>query len=530
MYPLYFISPYIHQQFYLPHVPGTLYSHDVGNVVPPTNVYSYSQLLSYSMVNTALSMQYFSAPFYYYAPIMPNYMSINDSSMLSATRTHNEDRSEKLNSEHQDLDSSKLPTNFKHLKISLPPELQQDKEFHKALAHDLNEGSITPKVLTKRVYDHVDLEAVKISVNHHQQELERCQGSMNASKFGFGEVASFMNSQLSRQQGVPSTNKALELKSSQAGAMIKKLDAYKTDESKFHVSKKWFFVEQSERGINRYGIDSHFCKDLLPSNIDAAETSHSHNSSSTQTNTEMPTTQKILCPAELFVIRKALSSLAEVDKGVVLVDIFGRDTHGNIKLDLKREDNAEVHTVVLYKESTKVTVLDPINGGASRHVVLDINEILCQADVYLSLSSLNKLQKFYQRPKEKKTGMANDNFRDCVDIAYKLATIIQNLGFPATPTETKGFTNWNPLLQITNNPTYHYHLSNEFKTYAIRARQSSDDAVRDNFNTQVERLYDLEQKGTVDVVSGRYGVLTSNIDALQMIDKLNLIGEASDSV
>ena len=406
----------------------------------------------------------------------------------------NEQNSNNMRTNMKQIEQSQLPERYKNLKVFIPDELEKQSEFQDSLYKDLDAGSITPTVLKERFYDTIDLERAKESVELQHAELMRLQSALEDSTTGFGKVSDSMHRPLTKQKDAPALWKALALQKELTTMMAKKLEKYVEEYEFSSTPQKWFFIEENTEGIKRYGIDPIFCKEVLPkdSKQDIDDQSSTQDGKSS-TSKQQSTTKKILHPIEVFLLSEALKSLPN-DKGVVLVDIFERDNRsGKVNPDKKVQNVPLVHTIILYKEAEQITILDPTNSKSSKHLAIDINEILWQINNYFNLSSepSSQGQQYYQSPGPN-TGPHPNQFRDCVDIAYKLATIIMKSGFPDTPENVKELTIWDPILQITNNPSYNELLTQDFKENALRIRQTSNEECRKKFNEQLERISNLE--------------------------------------
>lgn len=102
----------------------------------------------------------------------------------------------------------------------------------------------------------------------------------------------------------------------------------------------------------------------------------------------------------------------------ILIDLFPRGTKPNDKgmINIPKDDEpVDTHTVVLYNTGKKILIIDPNNPQFSAHLA-NFNPLVLEATY-----TPNNLYKIYSRPEGSKTGFASDKFRDCIDIAVKLA-------------------------------------------------------------------------------------------------------------
>lgn len=114
---------------------------------------------------------------------------------------------------------------------------------------------------------------------------------------------------------------------------------------------------------------------------------------------------------EALIAEKALNYLKENKLKTVLVDVFERDKSGIVS-------SLETHTAVLYNNVTndKVFVIDPSNPQFSSHI----------ANFHTSIQvDYSDKMKIYQPPEKANEkgliGPKADQWRDCVDIAVKIA-------------------------------------------------------------------------------------------------------------
>jgi hypothetical protein len=120
-----------------------------------------------------------------------------------------------------------------------------------------------------------------------------------------------------------------------------------------------------------------------------------------------------LTVTEEELITLALEFFQLTNSKTLLVDIFVRDQEF-VKFN---EEKTETHTILLYNTGNKILVIDPSNPQFSWPLANFDKEII-------QCSQNNKL-KIYT-PTGKPTGYHNDAFRDCVDIAVKIAFALNN--------------------------------------------------------------------------------------------------------
>lgn len=178
-------------------------------------------------------------------------------------------------------------------------------------------------------------------------------------------------------------------------------------------------------------------------------------------------------------LENSISYLLKTKQKTVVVDIFARD-QGQIKND---KGFVELHSVVLVRSNEKIYVIDPSNFSFSCHLSN------FDKDLIVTRYSTDKI---YEPPSGTKseigkklvneydsvTGPSKNQYRDCIDIAVKLA-----LGLSAK----EGF-NFDNIIEldvaqeITNNPEINLNLPFDQNTVS-RIRQASNDILRKYINS-----------------------------------------------
>lgn len=126
----------------------------------------------------------------------------------------------------------------------------------------------------------------------------------------------------------------------------------------------------------------------------------------------------------------AIKYFVDQKKKVVLVDTFPRALKADSKSKLKLGDieipspiePLATHTVILYKNSRgDILVIDPNNPKFSGH--LQHIKVIGQQNFLVS-NSPSDMHKIYAPKPNTKTGPTKDLYRDCVDLAVKLAALL----------------------------------------------------------------------------------------------------------
>jgi len=116
-----------------------------------------------------------------------------------------------------------------------------------------------------------------------------------------------------------------------------------------------------------------------------------------------------LIGVEKELMQTAIDFLVNDKQKTVLVDVFERAKEKTGLIDITK-----THTVVLYNTGSKILVIDPNNPQFSSHLANFSGQIE-------TTCTPNNLYKIYSRPDKTETGYAKELWRDCVDIAVKLA-------------------------------------------------------------------------------------------------------------
>jgi len=184
--------------------------------------------------------------------------------------------------------------------------------------------------------------------------------------------------------------------------------------------------------------------------------------------------KKILTEVEFVNTNMAIDYLKNGAKAV-LVDIFDRDADYNVKMDIETS-LYKTHTVVLYEKSGKYLVIDPSNATFS-YALAGAHE-----DIRLCFS--NKLQIY--KP-EGITGSKQNQFRDCIDIAVKLAfnlilnsklgfddIVVKELGGNIGYIDFQSIKENTSIKEITNQKVMYSKLPKAVESYPMRVKQSSE--------------------------------------------------------
>ena len=184
-----------------------------------------------------------------------------------------------------------------------------------------------------------------------------------------------------------------------------------------------------------------------------------------------------LHPLEVLLIKDAIGHLSKNNDNTVLVDIFARESDGKIKL---QEFKPETHTIVLYNNKKELLVIDPSNSDFSKHLASNTNKMLISGafggNVDILVSS--KQLRIYEPVDKNKVGPNPDQFRDCIDIAVKLAFGLNKF---KGKVDVKDMTSLDIVKQVTNSDDMNEYLPDLKETNTLRIKQASDELIRKKF-------------------------------------------------
>ncbi|MDF2965716.1 MAG: hypothetical protein K0Q51_1104 [Rickettsiaceae bacterium] len=208
----------------------------------------------------------------------------------------------------------------------------------------------------------------------------------------------------------------------------------------------------------------------------------------------------LLHPLEINLLKDAINYL-EMHK-VVLVDIFARDM-GIIKL--QENKLPEIHTIVVYKNnnytnlnslnndsistSNQYIIIDPSNTEFSKHLTYNSERIFGYESTKQFIVPTEKL-KIYLPLKEIGVGPSQDQFRDCIDIAVKLAFGLSKQEEIIDPRKVELL----PAVQeVTNQASIDKSIISILERLPFRVKQASSDDIRSK-TVKVMREIDMLKK------------------------------------
>jgi hypothetical protein len=143
---------------------------------------------------------------------------------------------------------------------------------------------------------------------------------------------------------------------------------------------------------------------------------------------------------------------------------------------VKWQDNSlpETHTVVLFKNSEKqFIIIDPSNSSFSKH--LSTNTKLISDE--LEILTLQKELRIYEQDKQVGTGPSASQYRDCIDIAVKIAFGLNKI----QELDINKIEQTITVQEVTNQKEINENIVLA-KEVITRIRQASDSDIREKFN------------------------------------------------
>jgi hypothetical protein len=276
--------------------------------------------------------------------------------------------------------------------------------------------------------------------------------------------------------------KIVEKQVTKENSMLQKEES----DSKFYVDE----YQYKENAVIRFGINK-YCNGLKEAldihNLKQIEISGKK--LETLSNISQETKYKEfsgliqLTTLEQEILTYAITYLKGNSIKTTLVDLFPRGTKTSDKgmINIPKDDEpVDTHTVVLYNTGKKILIIDPNNPQFSAHLA-NFDPLVLEATY-----TPNNLYKIYSRPEGSKTGFASDKFRDCIDIAVKLAFGLNS--------DVSSYEN---LLDLIKSQTVKFITNNtgidkffpDIKNITLRSKQSSDLEIVKNKNKIFEILW-----------------------------------------
>lgn len=166
--------------------------------------------------------------------------------------------------------------------------------------------------------------------------------------------------------------------------------------------------------VNRYAINEDLCNNLIGTY--AGQKLHPIEAVLFTSALDELNTKK---SAEAF----AQNQIEGYPNNVVVVDVFKRDSDGNIAQD-KKTGTAETHSVVLWKKKdNEIVLIDPSNTAFTKYLVGPLEALTSNKCQFTTpADKVVKGLKIYD-PEQAEPGRGQNDPRDCVDIAVKIGFV-----------------------------------------------------------------------------------------------------------
>lgn len=217
-----------------------------------------------------------------------------------------------------------------------------------------------------------------------------------------------------------------------------------------------------------------------------------------------------LTKIELEILLKSIEFLKNNNVKTVIIDIFARANkdgqyEGDHKLsgkkyntgDIKyeKDGNIETHSVVLFKHNNKYLVIDPSNAEFSNILIAGHDDVsVC----------LSKKFQVYKPDDNNNIGPSSEQWRDCIDIAVKLAFNINTSKHDIKINkfgiiEYDSLKNDQSIQEVSNNPTLYKKIPDELIYNFVRAKQTSDIKYQ-KLLSEALKLYVFVKEKTINLI------------------------------
>lgn len=208
------------------------------------------------------------------------------------------------------------------------------------------------------------------------------------------------------------------------------------------LEQNWFMDEYcaGNHKVLRYALDPRYINVDLTQHMvlneetktidlksQVSESSKSGSTSSKYTLNEVRAVE--LHSIEKMLLQRAIDYLLSGSDRTVLLDIFARDK-GTVKM--VNNNQCEIHTILLYKNpidergTHEVLVIDPSNFMFSSHLANESNGL--HNEGLSKIVTLHKRIEIYKPKNNENVGPNGGQYRDCIDIAVKLAFMLDKAG------------------------------------------------------------------------------------------------------
>lgn len=379
------------------------------------------------------------------------------------------------------------------IKTNDPIVLDPSSEFSQQIYEQTNSYSITPTTFQSRTFfaagtDFDIKKIVKYERKNVGDSITKVESDIKKFKNYQGNLISLLEQITCAVQDSETPNIAKDiLDKLTTNINLEPLKSYLAELEKFQefLSKielltfedlyKYGDDEVSRFGINTANMNPKQSIDLASIYTPAIAKQASEKSKKSSTSSKKSEAVKTLTPLEVCLLRKAIEHLKT--NQTVLVDIFDKNDNGSIKLD--EEQKLKIHTVVLYRnpaDESQVFVIDPSNSTFSKHLSVNSLRLFGAIIPDIKIKTSSTELKIYSPPEGASVGPEPYQYRDCIDIAVKIAFGLNHESI----TDIRYITSSRVVSSITNQRDITENLFFRPEDVVARIRQASDPNIREH--------------------------------------------------
>lgn len=367
--------------------------------------------------------------------------------------------------------------------------LQEDDPQALKIFGETDKYSITPTTFKSRAFEskvNIDLKEKILTIKHKLQETQEALNTKISKIIQPLEedVAAKFITQAQKQEllGKESLYLLYKNRESELNQYQDKIEIITPLEYPDLSIFSDIYSNNSGNTVFRYGLNSSVLVDTVKSYNTALQQKVSALSQKSGKSNKPELPKTILHPLEIITTIKAISFMVE-EKKTALIDIFARDDKEQIQFDIKTK-LPETHTIVLYKNNdNNIIVIDPSNSTFSKYLASEMSNLLVSGKLMdQTLRVPTNEIKIYTPSKN--IGPNPDQYRDCIDIAAKIAF---GLNKNADPIDISKIIELPTIKEITNQKLINEAFITDYG--AARLRQASNDKIRNVTDKIMNKLY-----------------------------------------
>lgn len=366
--------------------------------------------------------------------------------------------------------------------------LKENEELALKIYEETDKYSITPTTFkARKILSDKNLDQVTVQYKQYREVLNQ---KLQTAKKLLDESNQIINLAVKSQvfsigegDGLKNTNpisNLLQTKVNELNNQIIKVELYEQNIESVIYTKMYEDIYENMEGnaVIRYGINSlesikiaaSYNEELRKLDLIKIQGSQTGSKKSGKSNKEEQS-DILLHPLEVKIVQSAITSLQLGKQKTALIDIFARDDKEQIQFDTKTK-LPETHTVVLYKNTTsEYIVIDPSNSSFSSHLACKSNNNLIGDSIKIIASE--KELKIYSPASKDNIGPNPNQYRDCIDIAVKLAFGLNQID----TIDIKDLTNLESIQEITNNTHIDKYIPSLPDEFSLRIKQASETKI-----------------------------------------------------